>query len=142
MFKQVIGTLTALQEAIAAKDSKSAEAALTVALVQIVDLFGNDEEYMQQIYPILESLRGEIQTEQIEYASETTAVLVDLFQDHQREVDRSAPAEPHEKAWAKEAEMLDARLRASGLKVTAAQPPIGKQPLVATFHNPSAKKKI
>lgn len=142
MFKQVIETLKAVRDAIAAKDSKSAEAALTVALVQIVDLFGDNENYMQKIYPMLESLRGEIQTEQFKYASETTEIILELFQESQQTIDQTTAAEPHETEWANEREALHARLRASGLKVTLAEPPVGEQPLVVTFHNPSAREKL
>lgn len=76
MFTQAIATLEAVRDAIAAQDGESAEAALTVALVQIVGLLGNNENYMQQIFPILEALRGEIQAKQFEYAAETNTILI------------------------------------------------------------------
>jgi hypothetical protein len=63
MFNQVIKSLEAVRDEIDSKNSEMALEALTAVLLQLLDLFGHDKNFMGRCFPILEELRDDIRKE-------------------------------------------------------------------------------
>ena len=79
MFDELIRALEGVRDAIDTKDSEEALAALTFALVQIVDLFGHSPKHFPELLKIMEDLKSHLEAKKFDEASTMTIALLDNF---------------------------------------------------------------
>ena len=68
MFDNVIETLEIARDSVADHDHDKAFEAITILLMQMMDLFGHDVDFMGKMFPILENAKKHIQAEEYEDA--------------------------------------------------------------------------
>ena len=79
MFDELIGALEVVRDAIDSKDSEEALAALTFALVQIVDLFGHSPKHFKVLVELMEELKGYLEAKEFDEATAITIGLLAKF---------------------------------------------------------------
>ena len=91
MIDNLISTLEVVRDAVWAKDKEKGFEAITIFLMQFLEVFGHSSSFMSKMFPILEELKNQIQVGNFEEAnSGVLALLVRL-----RQVEQSM-AEPKE----------------------------------------------
>jgi len=81
MIDDLISTLEVVRDAVWAKDKEKGFEAITIFLMQFLEVFGHSSRFMSKMFPILEELKNQIQVGNFEEAnSGVLALLVRLRQ--------------------------------------------------------------
>ncbi len=85
--ENLIETLEILRDAVQTKDSEKSFEAVTIVLMQFMDVFGHDDNIFSVVFPILEELKNLIQAEEFEAANLIVLAFLEKFRSVKAEMD-------------------------------------------------------
>jgi len=81
MIDDLISTLEVVRDAVWAKDKEKAFEAVTIFLLQFMDVFGHSSSFMSKMFPILEELKNQIQAGDFDEANPSVLALLVRLQE-------------------------------------------------------------